>query len=401
MQVANVTTTAIILIMVAAYIIFTSWLTFKLRSKTNSQFMNAARALPAAVVGLLMMSEFIGAKSTIGTAQEAFTKGLSSSWAVTGAAIGFFLFGLFFVKRLYRSGEYTISAAIAKKYGRSTMLVVSVIMIYALLLVNVGNYISGAAAISTVLKLSLPQAMVLIAVVSTFYYVFGGLKGVAYVTVLHTLIKLVGVVILFFVAMQASGGISHMAQILPANAFAWTGAIGAPTIFAWTVGTTGAIFSTQFIMQAISSTPNESQARRACFYAAALCLPLGFVLALIGMAAKVAHPGIKSLYALPVFLNGLNPLLTGFITTSLVASVFVSVCTVALGISALVMRDFLVPWLKPEPVRELRMTRYISLAVAVVPLVFVYYVPEILSLSFFTRALRLSLIHISEPTRPY
>jgi SSS family solute:Na+ symporter len=31
-------------------------------------------------------------------------------------------------------------------------------MIYALLLVNVGNYVSGAAAISTVLKINLPLA---------------------------------------------------------------------------------------------------------------------------------------------------------------------------------------------------------------------------------------------------
>ena len=50
---------------------------------------------------------------------------------------------------------------------------------------NVGNYISGAAAIATALHVSLPFAMCVIAVVSTFYYVFGGLKGVAWVTILH------------------------------------------------------------------------------------------------------------------------------------------------------------------------------------------------------------------------
>ena len=185
--------TGIIIAMVVGYILFTSWLTYRLRSKTNAQFMTASRSLPAAVVGILLMSEFVGAKSTIGTAQEAFTNGFAASWSVIGASIGFLLFGLVFVRRLYGSGEYTISAAIAQKYGRSTMLTVSLIMIYALLLVNVGNYISGAAAIATVMKVSLPQAMVMIAVVSTFYYVFGGLKGVAYVTVLHSGIKLVGV----------------------------------------------------------------------------------------------------------------------------------------------------------------------------------------------------------------
>jgi len=43
------------------------------------------------------------------------------------------------------------------------------------------------------------------------------------------------------------------------------------------------------------------------------------------------------------------------------------------------------------PAAELRATRLIALAVAFAPLVFVFFVPEILRLSFFTRALRLSI----------
>ena len=383
--------TTLIVGMVAIYIAFTAWLTYKLRSRTNDQFMTAARSLPAAVVGILMMSEFVGAKSTVGTAQEAFMSGLAASWSVIGASIGFLLFGLFFVRRLYGSGEYTISAAIAQKYGKSTMLTVSVIMIYALLLVNVGNYISGAAAIATVIKLSLPQAMVLIAVVSTFYTVFGGMKGVAYVTVLHSAVKLVGIAIILGFAVYAAGGFHPMQQSLPSFYFTWDGKIGASTIFAWTIGTVGAIFSTQFIMQAISSCKDANQARRASLYSAALCLPLGIALGLIGVAAKVAHPEIKSLFALPIFLQGMNPLLSGLVTTGLVASVFVSVCTVAIAISSLVMRDFVGPYLRPDAKSEIWWTRLASIAIALVPLIFVYYVPEILRLSFFTRALRLSI----------
>ena len=51
------------------------------------------------------------------------------------------------------------------------------------------------------------------------------------------------------------------------------------------------------------------------------------------------------------------------------------------------------------------MTRIISLVVAVAPLLFVFFVPEILKLSFFTRAFRLSisivaLIGLYLPTPP-
>ncbi|AHY52384.1 sodium:solute symporter family protein [Bradyrhizobium japonicum] len=385
----------LIVAMIVAYIAFTSWLTLKLRSRTSDQFMTGARAMPAVVVGVLMMSEFVGAKSTVGTAQEAFQSGMAAGWAVLGASIGFLLFGLLMVKKLYSSGEYTISAAIAQKYGKSTMLTVSVIMIYALLLVNVGNYVSGAAAIATALHVSMPVAMCIIAVVSTFYYVFGGLKGVAWVTILHSAIKVVGIVIIFSVAMSLTGGIAPIQAKLPAYYFSWDGKIGFATIFAWTFGTVGAIFSTQFIVQAISSTPSADDARRATFYAAAFCLPLGFLLALIGVAAKFLYPDMNSLYALPVFLEKMPPLASAFVTTSLVASIFVSVCTVALAIASLVVRDFYVPYWKPTPERELKMTRLFSVAIGIAPLVFVFFIPEILKLSFFTRALRLSITIIA------
>src|SRR5206468_3158685 len=185
--------TAIIIAMVIVYILATGWLTARYRSKTSSEFMVASRSMPAFIVGVLMMSEFIGAKSSVGTAQAAFESGIAASWAVLSVAVAFPLFGYFLAKKLYNSGEYTISGAISKRYGRSTQIIVSLIMIYALLLVNVGNYVSGAAAIATVLKINLPTAAFITAIVSTFYFAFGGLKSVAYVSILHTGMKYLGV----------------------------------------------------------------------------------------------------------------------------------------------------------------------------------------------------------------
>ena len=382
---------AIIIAIIVAYIAFTSWLTFRLRSRTNEQFMVGSRAMPAAVIGVLLMSEFIGAKSTVGTSQEAFNYGMPAAWSVIGAAVGFLLYGLFFVRRLYRSGEFTISGAIEKKFGRSTKLTVSIIMIYALLLVNVGNYVSGAAALSTVLHMNLTMGMFIIAIVSTFYYVFGGLKGVAYVTVLHSAVKVIGIALILGLALHMTGGIKPMMDTLPPDYFSLSGRIGVPTIVAWTIGTVGAIFSTQFIMQAISSNKDERGAQRSAFYAAAWCFPLGIALGLIGVAAKFVAPTGNSLYALPMFLQAMNPWLAGLVTTSLVASVFVSVSTVALAMASLIVKDFYVPYANPTPQREFQMTRWISLVIGFAPLIFVFFVPEILKLSFFTRALRLSI----------
>lgn len=391
MNTFNAADTALIIGMVVVYIIFTSWLSVKLRSKTNDQFMTAARSMPAVVVGVLLMTEYIGAKSTVGTAQSAFKYGAAASWSVIAAAIGFLLFGLFFVKKLYKSGEFTISGAIAQKYGNSTKIIVSLVMIYALLLVNVGNYISGAAAISTVLKVNIPVAMCIIGVVSTFYYVLGGMKGVAYVTILHTGIKYLGVMIILGVGLSLSGGIAPVMAALPDYYFTFDGKIGFNSILAWIIATGGSIFSTQFVVQAISSTKSAEDAKKSCFYAAALCVPLALALGFIGVLSRYLYPDMNSLYALPIFVQKMSPWIAGLVTTSLVAAVFVSVSTVALGIASLVVQDFYVPYFKPSPEKQFKMTRIFSIIIGFLPLLFVFILPEILKLSFFTRALRLSI----------
>lgn len=381
--------------MIIVYIIFTSWLTVRLRSKTNDQFMTAAKSVPAFVVGILMMSEFIGAKSTVGTAQEAFTSGLAASWSTIAATIGFVLFALFMVKKMYNSDSVTISGIIEKKFGKSTKIAVSLIMIYALLLVNVGNYISGAAALSNVFSVNLPLAYIVIAIVSTFYYAFGGMKSVAYVTILHTAMKYFGIIIILIFALSQTGGITPMVQNMPDFYFTWDGKIGVSTVIAWVVATTGSIFSTQFIIQAISSTKSASAAKKSTIYAAVLCLPIAIMLGVIGVAAKYMYPDMKSIYALPVFIHSMNPAIAAFVTTSLVASIFVSVSTVALAIASLVVKDFYVPYYKPTAEKEFKMTRLFSIIIGFVPLLFVFLFPSVLQLSFFTRAIRLSIAIIA------
>ncbi len=385
------TDTLIIIGIVIAYILFTTWLTWRLRSKSAGDFMEGSRAMPAFIVGIMLMSEYIGAKSTIGTAQAAFENGFAASWSVIGAAIGFPLFGMLLVKRIYNTGKITISGAIAEKYGTSTKNIISIIMIYALLLVNVGNYVSGAAAISTVLKVNLPVAAFITAIVSTFYFAFGGMKGMAWVTLLHSAMKYFGILVILGVALHMTGGVSPMVEQMPKFYWTWDGNIGAGTIFAWLIGTIGSIFCTQFVIQAISSTKNAASAKRATWIAFIFCLPIAIAIAIIGVAAKYLHPNINSLYALPVFLQDMSPWLAGLVTTSLVASIFVSVSTVALAIASLIVKDFYVPMRNPTPEREFKMTRWLSLAIGFLPLLFVLFVPEVLKLSFFTRAIRLSI----------
>ncbi len=395
MQSFNLNETGIIIASIVIYIAFTSWLTYKLRSKTSSEFMVGGRTVPALVVGVLLMSEFIGAKSTIGVAQAAFEQGMAASWAVLSAAVAFALFGILLAKRLYSSGEFTISGAISQRFGRSTQLVVSLIMIYALLLVNLGNYVSGAASLATVLKVDLTSAAFIIAVVSTFYFAMGGFKSIAYVSMIHCLVKYVGVFVILATALALTKGVTPIVQSLPADYFTWDGKVGASTIVAFFIGNIGAIFSTQYIIQALASTKSPVAARNSTIIAAVLCIPISIALGLIGVAAKSLYPTMNSLFALPNFIQSMDVWWAAFVSVSLVASIFVGVSTVALAIASLVVKDFYKPYFNPSPEQELRTTRWLSVAIGFLPLLFVFFAPGLLKLSFFTRALRLSIAIIA------
>jgi SSS family solute:Na+ symporter len=383
--------TAAIIVAIILYIAFTSWLTIRLRSKTSEEFMVGARSVPAIVVGILLMSEFIGAKSTIGVAQAAFEQGIAAAWAVLSAAIAFPLFGFFLAKKLYSSGEYTISGMIARRFGRSTELVVSLIMIYALLMVNVGNYVSGAASLATILKIDLTTAAFIIAIISTFYFALGGFKSIAYVSMIHCTIKYIGVFVVLGVALYLTKGVAPIAANLPPFYFTWDGHIGPSTVLAFFIGNIGAIFSTQFIIQAVASTKSPNAARNATYIAGALSIPVSIALGLIGVSAKYLYPDMNSLFALPVFIQSMDVWWAAFVSVSLVASIFVGVTTVALAISSLVVRDFYAPYFKPTPDQEFRAARVMSLFIGFIPLIFVFFAPGLLHLSFFTRALRLSI----------
>lgn len=385
------TSVIIILGIVIAYIIFTGYLSVRWSGKTNSDFMTGSHGLPTIVVGVLMMSQFIGAVTLVGTAQTAFTSGVAAFWSIFAAVIGFIIYGLFIVKKLYGTGGFTISGILESKFGPSTKYIVSIIMIYALFLTNVANYISGASILATILGINLTLAMVVVGVVGTFYFCIGGMKSVAYVTMVHTFVKYLGLIVTLVVALMLTHGLSPVIHGLPHYYFTGSGKIGWATIIGWVITSTGSIFSTQYILQSMSSSKSEKSAQHATFLAAGLSLPLAIVLALIGVCARFLFPKIDSLYALPAFLSHMNVFVAAFVATGLLAAVFIAVSALSLGAVSLIVQDFYVPHWKPEPKQQLRTTRIISVIVGLLPLVFASITPQVLSMSFFTKAVRVSI----------
>ncbi len=383
-----------VLLIVVAYMVLTAALSYVARrsSRTSEGFTNGARVFPAILIGFLLMSEFIGTSATVGTAQQAYSAGISSAWNVLALAIGFVLFSLLVAKKYKALGENTISGALARHYGDGVRTATSVIMTCALLIVAVAIYASGGAILSTLLGIDETWAIVIVGVLATVYVIIGGMRSVVYTNVLHAIMKLAAVALLAGVGLYRVGGVDRLQAALPAARFSVDG-VGWAQIFAWLIAGIGAIFATQYVVQAVVTVRDPGRAQRAGFYAALLLVPFGILAAVVGMVAAALYPGIKSIDALPALAVDLDPWLTGLVMCGLVGAILGSIAALVIGASTLMLKDFYRPYFNRagDDRKDLIFLRVATFVAGVLPIALALFADDVLAVTFLAKSLRAAL----------
>ena len=74
-----------------------------------------------------IVGTIVGGSFTVGTAQAAFTLGLSAWWYTLGCSIGILLFAFFFFKKIYFSDKTTLLEIVSSKYGQSSAITMSLL----------------------------------------------------------------------------------------------------------------------------------------------------------------------------------------------------------------------------------------------------------------------------------
>jgi len=267
--------------------------------------------VPAVLVGLMLMSEFIGTSASVGTAQEAYRFGISASWNIIALGAGFLYYAFFLAGKYKESGHNTISAVFADVYGPQTKIATSLVMIFALQIVAVALYAGGGAILSALLAVDRTLATVICGIVAVLYVFMGGMKSVVYTNVIHSIVKYIGIGVALYFGLTRVGGFQELQARLPGEMFSWTN-VGWGQIFAWFIAGMGATFSTQYVIQAINTVETRQKAKAASLYTALLLVPFGIATALIGMCSLALFPNIKSINALgPATLSSVLALALG------------------------------------------------------------------------------------------
>ena len=111
---------------------------------------------------------------------------------------------------------------------------------------------------------------------------------------------------------------------------------------------------------------DERNARYAYLLGGLLILPVGFISALIGMAAAAMHHGIEPATALPAVALGMPPLAAGLILSGLWAADVSTASALLMGSATLVSSDIIKRFFVPDldPKRDQRLCRITDLGAA-------------------------------------
>lgn len=385
------------LAMVAIYIIGLGIVTSIIQRsvKTANTFTTGTTGktgVPAVLVGLMLMSEFIGTSASVGTAQEAYKLGISASWNILALAAGFIFYGFFLAAKYKRSGHNTISAVLAEVYGQKTRLATSLVMIFALEIVAVAIYAGGGTILSALLAIDRTMAIVICGVVSVLYVFMGGMKSVVYTNIVHSFAKYLGVGAALYFGLTQVGGFSQLQAKLPPEMFSWVN-VGWGQIFAWFIAGVGATFSTQYVIQAINTVDDPRSAKIASFSTALFLVPFGVITALVGMCSFALFPNIKSINAFSALIAQMDGLMAGVVAAGLAASLFGSLAAFAVATATLLYKDFYAGLIVKNPTEKgsLRFIRIATIVMGLLPIVLAIYTPNVLSVTFLGKALRASL----------
>jgi SSS family solute:Na+ symporter len=350
-----------------------TWMTRRLSRGGMIAYLLAGRNLPFWVIAPLLAGLAVGGASTIGVAERAYKSGISAGWYNAAWAAGALLVGLFAAHRYRRLEISTLPELFEKHYSVSGRVIGAIGQIILQLVITSLQYVAGGAILSSILPgvFSFHTGMLVTAVVFVGITLIGGFWAAGLTNIFNVIFIYVGVLLGAFMAVGKIGGFGNIVAQLPAQHPGFDlGAIGWALIIAWFVVMCTMVFSVQSVVQISFAAKNARAARWGFLLGGVIILPVGFISAIIGVAAAVMHPGIIPTEALPRTVLSLSPVVAGMILAGLWAADVSTASALLIGSATLVVGDIVKRFIAPD-LSEKR-ERIISRVAVLVLSVFTY-----------------------------
>lgn len=316
---------------------------FRKRNNTAKQFMTANGELGVGLIVALLFSELIAGAGTIGNAQKSFNMGFSSVWADWGLAIGVILFIIFGLKfyRAMNKAKGAISVPEAYKYIFDEKC--RVVMLFVIAITYLILFSNQPAAVGTIIGPLFGINETLVAWIAAAIFILvtllGGMKGVAFMNIVHAVIMMVGLAFIAYNSVQYAGGMDVLHATLPETYFSFT----QPDVFTTIANGLGTAISMLAAATAVTvciTAKNLKTARIGMPLAALVVAPFALFPSIIGMCAKVVLPNIDPSSALFSMANELGEVYAGIASMAIIAAIWSTAPVLLMITSTTLTRDF-------------------------------------------------------------
>ena len=344
--------------------------------KTADDFSRAGGKAGTWVVCGTIMGTLIGGQSTVGTAQLAFTYGISAWWFTLGAALGCVFLAIGYVVPLRRSDSTTLLEVVSKEYGKKAEVLGSLLCSLGMFVSIVAQILSASALLMTLFPMKFYLAAAISCLIMMAYVVFGGLwsagiGGIVKLVLLCVSSLAGGIIVLsltdgYHGLMTAIEGLcgsiieTHDAVSLHErynNLLARGAAKDIGSCLSVILG----VLATQSYAQGIWAAKSDSVARKGALISAVLTIPIGAACVLVGLYMRGHYVTIDEMDALvaagkslpenigvmattaqafPLFITHCMPeFLGGIVLGTLLITIIIGGSGLTLGSSTILVRD--------------------------------------------------------------
>ena len=326
--------------------------------ETNtSDYFLAGNSLPWWAVGASLIAANISAEQIIGMSGSGYAIGLAIASYEWMAAITLIIVGKYFLPIFLKHGIVTMPQFLEQRYDGNVRMTLAVFWLGVYVFVNLTSILwLGALAINTVAGVDMDVAIIMLALFSLAYSLYGGLKAVAYTDIIQVFLLVGGGLFLtahtLNTVSNGGGVIAGFSQlmteapekfdmILSKDNPHYMNLPGLSVLLGgmWVMNISYWGFN-QYIIQRGLAAKNIAEARKGIVFAAFLKLLMPLIVVLPGIAAFSLDPGLEPAdKAYPTLMALMPEGLKGLVFAALVAAIISSLGSMSNSISTIFTLD--------------------------------------------------------------
>ncbi|MDR1730807.1 MAG: sodium:solute symporter family protein [Synergistaceae bacterium] len=309
-------------------------------------YLLAGQKLPTLLVAVMLTGLAVGGASTVGVAEQAYTKGLSAGWYNAAWGTGGIVAGLFLASKYRSMSQHTVPEMMGTAFGSGARLVGVLAQLLIMMTITSLQYVAGGAILASMLPeiFTFHTGMLASAVVFVGITLMGGYWASGLTNVVNVIFIYVGIFVALIAGFRNLGGVDAVLKALPAGPwFDPVSGIGLAIVTGWMTVMTTMACTTQAVVQISIAAKDEKTARNGFILGGLLTLPAGFLCALFGIMAAAEFPNLSNpALALPTIAkNSISPLVGGIFLAGLWAADVSTAIGLLMGCSSLLLRDVL------------------------------------------------------------